>query len=67
MPFVGKIFILEGTECSGKSSLIDNMKGELDDAYFLKEVAKHFCENHPDLYRKKEEMEIAYITHSIRT
>lgn len=64
---MGKIFILEGPECSGKSHLIGSLKNELEDTDFFDEMAKNFSKKYPDLYEEKEKMEIVYITHYIRT
>lgn len=59
----GKFFILEGIECSGKTTLFKNLQDTLknEKVYFISETAERFSKLFPDIYNNKEEMEIAYL------
>lgn len=62
----GKFFALEGLECSGKTTLFENLKEKMGEkkTEFIEEAAGYFSKLSPELYDDKEAMEIAYMTNN---
>lgn len=59
----GKFFVLEGLECSGKTTLFNVLKERLQgtNTVFISEAAERFAKLSPEIYKDKEAMEIAYL------
>jgi len=61
----GKVYVLEGPECSGKTTLLENIKKSELNLVTKYEVARYLSEEFPELYEEKETTEHMYITANI--